>query len=160
MWLLGYIHSDRRCFYRLLLGGALSDILVSFFVGAIVRFGMLLSESMIPNKIFSKFFSAMIAALLAFTTVSTGLIGNIDKVIIANIMSLIPGIGLTNTLRDLFPVTALPDFCVLSKPFWLHFQSQPVIFWWHFWEGLHYTAVVIGIGLRHHCRYESDQNRR
>ena len=30
------------------------------------------------------------------------LVGSVDKVIIGNIMSLIPGIGLTNALRDLF----------------------------------------------------------
>ncbi len=83
-------------------GGVLSDVLVSFFVGAVVRFGILLSETAIPNKIFSKFFSAVVATLLAFAAVSCGLIGNVDKVIIGNIMSLIPGIGLTNALRDLF----------------------------------------------------------
>ena len=83
-------------------GGAVADVLVSLFVGAIVRFGILLSETAIPNKIFSKFSSAVIATLLAFCAVSCGLIGNVDKVIIGNIMSLIPGIGLTNALRDLF----------------------------------------------------------
>ena len=30
------------------------------------------------------------------------LVGSVDKIIIGNIMSLIPGIGLTNALRDLF----------------------------------------------------------
>ena len=83
-------------------GGKVSDVLVSLFVGAIVRFGILLCETAIPNKIFSKFFSAVVATLLAFAAVSWGLIENVDKVIIGNIMSLIPGIGLTNALRDLF----------------------------------------------------------
>ena len=34
--------------------------------------------------------------------VKLGWIANVDKLIIGNIMSLIPGIGLTNALRDLF----------------------------------------------------------
>ena len=83
-------------------GGTVADVAVSFFVGAAVRFALLLSETAIPNKIFSKFFSAAFTTLLAFIAVSCGLIGNVDKVIIGNIMSLIPGIGLTNALRDLF----------------------------------------------------------
>ena len=39
---------------------------------------------------------------MAFLSVKIGWIADVDKVIIGNIMSLIPGIGLTNALRDLF----------------------------------------------------------
>ena len=40
--------------------------------------------------------------MLAFIAMRLSLISGVDKVIIGNIMSLIPGIGLTNALRDLF----------------------------------------------------------
>ena len=54
------------------------------------------------HKIFGKFFSAVVATFLAFLAVKLGWIADVDKVIIGNIMTLIPGIGLTNALRDLF----------------------------------------------------------
>jgi len=43
-----------------------------------------------------------VATFLAFLAVKLGWIADVDKVIIGNIMTLIPGIGLTNALRDLF----------------------------------------------------------
>jgi uncharacterized membrane protein YjjP (DUF1212 family) len=40
--------------------------------------------------------------LSSYLAVKLNIIADADKVIIGNIMSLIPGIGLTNALRDLF----------------------------------------------------------
>lgn len=88
--------------FTVFFGGSLTEMAVSVVVGAVVRFGILLCDSTVRNKIFSKFFSAAVATLLAFISVKSGIIGSVDKVIIGNIMSLIPGIGLTNALRDLF----------------------------------------------------------
>ena len=88
--------------FTLFFGGGAVEMAVSLFVGTIVRFGILLCDKTVQNKIFSKFISAAIATLLAFIAVKIRIIGNVDKVIIGNIMSLIPGIGLTNALRDLF----------------------------------------------------------
>ena len=39
---------------------------------------------------------------MSFFAVKFGWITSVDKIIIGNIMTLIPGIGLTNALRDLF----------------------------------------------------------
>ena len=39
---------------------------------------------------------------MAFLAVKIGVIEKVDKIIIGNIMTLIPGIGLTNAIRDLF----------------------------------------------------------
>ena len=54
------------------------------------------------NRLFARFLCSFIACLLAFLAQSVGLIPRVDYVVIGNIMSLIPGIGLTNSLRDLF----------------------------------------------------------
>lgn len=88
--------------FTLFFGGSVNETLVSLVIGAIVRFGILFSEKAISNKIFTKFFSSVIASALAFMAVRFGFINSVDKVIIGNIMTLIPGIGLTNALRDLF----------------------------------------------------------
>jgi uncharacterized membrane protein YjjP (DUF1212 family) len=88
--------------FTIFFGGNVTEMVVSIVVGAIVRFGILLCDNTVKNKIFSKFFSAAVATFLAYISVKCGIIGSVDKVIIGNIMSLIPGIGLTNALRDLF----------------------------------------------------------
>lgn len=88
--------------FTLFFGGDWMEMLVSLAVGGIVRFVILAAERTIPNKIFSKFISAVVATSLAFLTVRWGWISTVDKIIIGNIMTLIPGVGLTNALRDLF----------------------------------------------------------
>ena len=88
--------------FTLFFGGNIAETLVSLAVGLIVRALSCLSDRVIPNRIFSKFISTAIATALALCAVSLGWIDSIDRIVIGNIMSLIPGIGLTNALRDLF----------------------------------------------------------
>ena len=88
--------------FTLFFGGTFVEMLLSLLVGALVRCSIVFSEKAITNKMFSKFFSAVIATFLAFLCVRAGWIDDVDKIIIGNIMTLIPGIGLTNALRDLF----------------------------------------------------------
>lgn len=67
-----------------------------------LRFIILFSERMLKNIIFTKFVSAFFLTAFAFAFVRLGFIGRTDEVIIGNIMLLIPGVGFTNALRDLF----------------------------------------------------------
>ena len=88
--------------FTLFFGGNIIEALISLFIGAIVRLSLFCSEKIISNKIFNKFFATVIITLCAFLTVELGWITSVDKVVIGNIMTLIPGIGLTNAIRDLF----------------------------------------------------------
>lgn len=88
--------------FSLFFGGNIIESLVSLFIGAIVRICLAFSENIISNKIFNKFFATVIITLLAFGAVKLCWINSVDKIIIGNIMTLIPGIGLTNAIRDLF----------------------------------------------------------
>lgn len=90
------------CAFTLFFGGNLTEAAISFFVGAIVRLGIYFCSKVTKSKIFDKFLAATIATSLAFVAVKIGWISSVDMIIIGNIMSLIPGIGLTNALRDLF----------------------------------------------------------
>jgi len=101
-WLECIAYSVIACCFTIFFGGTLYDGLLSLCIGAIVRFSILLSERTISNKIFSKFFSSLIATILAYAAQKFGILDRIDAVIIGNIMTLIPGIGLTNAFRDLF----------------------------------------------------------
>lgn len=88
--------------FTLFFGGSLTEAIVSLAAGAIVRCGIWLCDRALTNKILSKFLSAVVATFLAYLSVRLGWVGSVDKIIIGNIMTLIPGIGLTNALRDLF----------------------------------------------------------
>ena len=83
-------------------GGNLWDTLTAAFIGTILRFTVMFIDKFEINKIFGKLICAFIATVLSFSAMKLGFIGNIDKVMIGNIMVLIPGVGLTNALRDLF----------------------------------------------------------
>jgi len=88
--------------FTLFFGGKPTEALVSAVIGGMVRFVLLFCEKTIPNKIFGKFFSTAVITALSFLAVKLGIIKSVDMVIIGNIMTLIPGIGFTNALRDLF----------------------------------------------------------
>ena len=88
--------------FTLFFGGGIPDALVSVCVGALVKLISRLCEKMVKNRVFDKFLCAFAASMLAFIAWRLHWVVSVDKVIIGNIMSLIPGIGLTNALRDLF----------------------------------------------------------
>ena len=88
--------------FTLFFGGTWLEAIASFFVGALVKLVLYLTERWLKNKFFTKFVSTFVASTLAFLAVAVGITNDVDKIIIGNIMFLIPGIGFTNALRDLF----------------------------------------------------------
>ena len=88
--------------FTLFFGGGIIEAAVGFVIGCALRFAVLFSDRVVINKIFAKFFASFVMTLLAVLFHRLGIIPNIDKVIIGNIMILIPGIGFTNAMRDLF----------------------------------------------------------
>ncbi len=102
LWLEVVCYAAIAGAFTLFFGGGWIEAAFSLLVGAAVRFVILFAEKAVSNKIFPKFLSAAAATAMAFCALKLGWIPSVDKVIIGNIMSLIPGIGLTNALRDLF----------------------------------------------------------
>ncbi|MBQ8732772.1 MAG: threonine/serine exporter family protein [Oscillospiraceae bacterium] len=78
------------------------EIIASFVIGFLIGIVSLVLERRSLNKILSRFACSFVSAMSAFVLLRLGVIESVDNVIIGNIMSLIPGIGLTNSLRDLF----------------------------------------------------------
>lgn len=83
-------------------GGEIQDIVLSPIIGIAISLITYLAEKIVMNKIFVKFLSSFCVSALAFFFLKLNWITNVDMVIIGNIMVLIPGIGLTNAIRDLF----------------------------------------------------------
>ncbi len=101
-WLICICYSLIAGAFTLFFGGGIAEACVSLFVGLIVSFVIMICERTVKNKIFGKFMSSLVATALALAALKLGLVPDIDKVLIGNIMTLIPGIGLTNAIRDLF----------------------------------------------------------
>ncbi len=102
IWLEFICYSAIAGAFTLFFGGSVIEALVSLTVGVIVRLGTFFFDKIISNNFFRKFFSTVMATFLASLAVEFRLIESVDMIIIGNIMPLIPGIGLTNALRDLF----------------------------------------------------------
>lgn len=83
-------------------GGNVRQILFSPLVGFVTSLITWLASKVSMNRIFEKFLCSFSVTCFAFLFLKFGWISNVDKVIIGNIMTLIPGIGLTNSIRDLF----------------------------------------------------------
>ena len=83
-------------------GGTLMDVLLSPVIGLVISMITYFADKMDINRIFVKFVCSFFVTALAFGFMKMNWIANVDMVIIGNIMVLIPGVGLTNALRDLF----------------------------------------------------------
>lgn len=87
--------------FTMFFGGGIIEAGASFVIGAFVRLVIFVCDKTVKNRIFTKFTSALCATALAYLALRLGLITTVDNVIIGNIMTLIPGIGLTTALKDL-----------------------------------------------------------
>ena len=102
LWLEYLAYAVIAWAFTLFFGGNFTEAFVSFFVGLLLKLVVVLTDRTMPNKFFAKFICTFLATASAFLAVKLGIIEGVDKVIIGNIMTLIPGIGLTTALRDLF----------------------------------------------------------
>jgi len=101
-WAVSVCYALIACAFTAFFGGTGREIFVSPFVGFVTSFVTRISERVETNKILEKFICSFLVTVCAFLFMKTGCISSVDKVIIGNIMTLIPGIGLTNAIRDLF----------------------------------------------------------
>ena len=94
--------------FTLFFGGGGIEALIALIIlaGAIAMpilcLVIALSEKAAANRIFSKFVASFTATALTFAALKLGWVPTVDNMMIGIIMTLIPGIGLTNALRDLF----------------------------------------------------------
>lgn len=87
-------------FFTLLFGGSFRDFLVSFATGIIIKIFSTLLSSIEINEFFINALGGAIASVLALLSVNFGLADNVDKIVIGSIMLLVPGLAITNAIRD------------------------------------------------------------
>lgn len=101
LWLEFICYAVIACVFTLFFGGGIAEAVMGCVTGALVRLVLLCSDRMIGNMIFGKFLASMLSTGAAFLSLTLSFIPTADHVIIGTIMTLIPGIGLTNALKDL-----------------------------------------------------------
>lgn len=88
--------------FAIFFGGGIIEGIAAFFVGLLLRVITYFSDKASFGRIFCRFACSFMATLSAYLFYKLGVVSTVDNIIIGNIMVQIPGIGLTNALRDLF----------------------------------------------------------
>ncbi len=83
-------------------GRSVAETAVAFGVGCLSGAVSVLLEKGKISPIMIRFVCALVSSVIAVAALKLNWIGQPDYVLIGNIMTLIPGIGITNALRDLF----------------------------------------------------------
>ena len=87
--------------FTLMFGGTWMDAVVAMGCGALVRLIVLVMELLHTNGFFSNLLSSFVVTLLAIYAVKYQLAQNSALIIIGTLMSLVPGVTITNAMRDI-----------------------------------------------------------
>ncbi len=88
--------------FSLFFGGSVLDAAASGIIGVVLKYLDRMIRKTEANAFLSALLCSCLGGLLSGLAVRTGLGDNMDMISIGNIMLLIPGIALTNSLRDMF----------------------------------------------------------
>ncbi len=87
--------------FAIFFGGSMADGVVAGVLGLLLRCCTFLLQKAAMNQVFVNAVSSFLLSAAALCLVRAGLGDDTNKIIIGNIMLLIPGIALTNSLRDM-----------------------------------------------------------
>ena len=82
-------------------GGNTGDALVAFVAGLGTEYCLKYMAKVKSNIFFSNLVSSMVIAVIAILGMVLGVGNSIDMIIIGAIMTLVPGVGITNIMRDI-----------------------------------------------------------
>lgn len=100
--------------FTLFFGGTFQDMLVSALIGIFLKYVETLFRKFQIYNFFLVIICSAFGGFMAYLSVKLDLGTNVDKISMGNVMLLIPGIPLTNAIRDMFQgdtITGLLRFC-------------------------------------------------
>ncbi|WP_102267637.1 threonine/serine exporter family protein [Massilicoli timonensis] len=97
IWLFSGLSAFGFAFF---FGGGLGEAFSSFLVGMAIKTVSLKMETLQINTFFNIVVSSVVAGFLSVFTVWIEIGSNLDIIIISSIMLLVPGIAITNAIRD------------------------------------------------------------
>ena len=86
--------------FSVLFGGNLKDVFAAFLIGIAINLITTIFNKLEVNPFFVNSIGGGIATLLAYILYQLGIAHNIDYTIIGAIMLLVPGLSMTNAIRD------------------------------------------------------------
>ncbi len=101
IWLQILMAAVSSACFLILFKGTWFDMPAAFIAGGTGYLALLAIQHLTKVKFFSKFFASFVIALVAFSTVKLGYGNEIDKIIISGVMPLVPGVLITNAVRDM-----------------------------------------------------------
>lgn len=101
IWLQILMSAVSSACFMILFRGAWFDMPAAFLAGGAGYLALLLIQHLSKVKFFSEFFASFVVALVAYVAVRFGYGNELDKIIISGVMPLVPGILITNAVRDL-----------------------------------------------------------
>lgn len=120
--------------FSLFFGGSFGDAIVSACIAMMINISNRTVSRYVKNSFLVAFGCAFVGGLLANLAVLAGIGHSVDKISIGNIMLLIPGIPITNALRDMFSgdtiagLLRFAEACVLAMVIALAFVLAGAIF--------------------------------
>lgn len=100
-WLMVAAGGMVGALFLLLFNGHVMDIPAAVIGGAV---GVFVMEGLLRYtriKFFTEFFASLVLSVVSYIYVSTGLGVNLDTIIIASVMPLVPGVLITNAVREM-----------------------------------------------------------
>lgn len=86
--------------FSLLFGGDLKDFSAAFIIGIVIKYLTTKGSELQINGFFINSLSAALAAFMAIILIKLNIASNLDETIIGSIMLLVPGLAITNAIRD------------------------------------------------------------
>lgn len=103
--------------FTLLFGGTSMDFLPAFIVGGLGHYLFEVVNNWTNVSFFAEMVASFFIGLMAFLFVSIGFGQDLNVIIIGSVMSLVPGMAITNSFRDLMAGHLLAGVAVLAKAF-------------------------------------------
>ena len=88
--------------FSIFFGGNIFDGITSGFIGYIIYLMNKKFKKPDTNKILYTVFSSIVTAMITLVLVRLGIGSNIDKIMIGDIMLFMPGLGIINSVKDIF----------------------------------------------------------
>ncbi|WP_252243581.1 MULTISPECIES: threonine/serine exporter family protein [unclassified Clostridium] len=86
--------------FAMLFGGNVKDFIVATLIGLIIKIVITICQRLSINEFFVNTLCGAICAFLALIFIKLNIGSNLDKIIIGAIMLLVPGLTITNAIRD------------------------------------------------------------
>ncbi|WP_026573136.1 threonine/serine exporter family protein [Bacillus sp. UNC438CL73TsuS30] len=87
--------------FMIMFNGGWNDFIPAMISGGLGYLSNIYFHRFVPIRFFSEFLASFVIGLLSFLFVKLGIGHELDKIIIGSVMTLVPGLLITNAIRDL-----------------------------------------------------------